>query len=158
MPVRKVKEKPQQPGEATAEQPQALAEQPHQITDETGAVVAELSEAEAAELKAAIASAAAPLVAAEETTEAPPAAGEQIAPGVQDDGTPTPPAKGWTVRALQAFGDARTNRSYKVGDVVRGWDAARASRYAARGLVVIEEASDERADHGDDGGDAGPGA
>jgi hypothetical protein len=125
MPVRKVKEKSQQPAEAVAEQ----TEQPQAPPEDT-----------------------------EAAAEAQPAAGEQIAPGVQDDGTPTPPARVWTVRALQAFGDARTNRSYKPGDVVIGWDAARASRYAARGLVVIEEASDERADHGDDGGDAGPGA
>lgn len=42
------------------------------------------------------------------------------------------------VRALTSFGDIRGGHSYKAGDIVVGWDRARAEHYAARGLVEIE--------------------
>lgn len=42
------------------------------------------------------------------------------------------------VRAIASFGDNLTKRDYRPGDVVP-WDRERAERYAARGLVVIEE-------------------
>lgn len=41
------------------------------------------------------------------------------------------------VRAVSAFSDVLTRRQYKAGDVIP-WDAERATRYAERGLVVIE--------------------
>lgn len=47
-------------------------------------------------------------------------------------------ASSFIVRALQSFGDNETRQDYKPGDVVP-WDRERAERYAARGLVVIEE-------------------
>lgn len=43
------------------------------------------------------------------------------------------------VRAIRTFMDARTGRDYRPGDVVVGWDKARAEHYAAAGLVSVVE-------------------
>lgn len=48
------------------------------------------------------------------------------------------PLGGFTVRALQSFGDIQSNRSYKPGDTVP-WGITRARHYARRGLVEIVE-------------------
>ena len=41
------------------------------------------------------------------------------------------------VRAISSFMDARTGRYYHPGDVVVGWEAERAQRYAEEGLVEV---------------------
>ena len=41
------------------------------------------------------------------------------------------------VRAVTSFMDARTGRDYHPGDIVVGWDEARAEHYAEAGLVEV---------------------
>lgn len=47
---------------------------------------------------------------------------------------------GIKIIACESFGDNQTNRSYKPGDEVIGWDRERAEHYQKQGLVTITEA------------------
>lgn len=81
-----------------------------------------------------------PVVAEALQPEMQPAMAEVVAPEVK--APKVEPAKSKAVlievRARVAFADTVTNKNYKPGDMVSGWDEARITHYASRGLVDVQ--------------------